>query len=258
MRKKHIFVSYAHQDKDFARQLSSRLKESGRTPWQDLRIKGGAMWQDAIDNALRNAEALVVVMSPHAARSQYVTYEWAFAVGAKILVIPVLKESAKLHPRLNAIQAIDFTTRRGTPWVNLRNSLPAPPPSSPGKVVPEIRAKFSLVDGKLEKEDGYYLINISVDNAPKGADQVTYEFHDETLKRAKWPSKAAKADFKSSIYSNGDSLLSASIRTRGKEKLRIASSLYDALQRGHGTDPKPPVKQALAKFKPKNKNKQKS
>src|SRR2546425_2384864 len=107
---KHIFVSYAREDKDFARQLTLRLRESGRIPWQDLsNLKPGVNWQSAIDDALRNAEALVVVMSPQATKSQYVTYEWAFALGAGVLVIPVVKKRTDLHPRLSSIQYIDFT-----------------------------------------------------------------------------------------------------------------------------------------------------
>src|SRR5229473_2093889 len=111
---KHVFVSYAREDKDFARQLSLRLRESGRIPWQDLSdLKGGETWESTIDAALRGAEALVVIMSPHATKSQYVTYEWAFALGAGVLVIPVVKKRAKLHRRLSSLHYIDFTTRRG-------------------------------------------------------------------------------------------------------------------------------------------------
>src|SRR5258708_32003422 len=122
---KHVFVSYAREDMDFARQLTKQLRESGRIPWQDLRnLRGGDNWQATIDDALRNAEALVVVMSPQATKSQYVTYEWAFALGAGVRVIPVVKKRTELHPRLSTIQHIDFTTRRGTPRVDLRKALP--------------------------------------------------------------------------------------------------------------------------------------
>ncbi|MGH9931480.1 MAG: toll/interleukin-1 receptor domain-containing protein, partial [Pyrinomonadaceae bacterium] len=157
---KHIFVSYAREDKNFARQLTSRLRESGKIPWQDLsNIKGGDPWQIKIDEALRNAEALVVVMSPQATRSQYVTYEWAFALGAGVRVIPVVvKKRTALHPRLSSIQYIDFTTRRGRPWVDLRKALPARPPTIP--IGPEIQARFNVIGDKPEKQGDYYVINV--------------------------------------------------------------------------------------------------
>lgn len=245
---KHVFVSYAREDKDFAQQLTKQLRESGRIPWQDLRnLRGGDNWQAMIDDALRNAEALVVVMSPQATRSQYVTYEWAFALGAGVRVIPVVvKKRTPLHPRLSSIHYIDFTTRRGAPWVNLRKSLPAQP--STIQIGPEIRARFNVVGGKPEKERDYYEIQVYVHKAPRAANQVTYEFHDETLTRSKWPTTKAAANFESSILSNGDSLITASIRTPGKKPLRIVSSLYDALRRGHGSNPSPRIRQALRKI----------
>lgn len=248
---KHIFVSYAHQDKAFARQLTSRLRESGRIPWQDLRdLRGGDYWQNKIDEALEKAEALVVVMSPPATKSQYVTYEWAFALGAGVPVIPVVvKKRTVLHPRLSSIQYIDFTTR-SAPWVDLRKALPGRPSTIRiGKTGPEIRARLNVVGGKPEKQGDYYVITVFIHQAPRAAKLVTYEFHDETLKRVQWPSRAAAANFElANILSNGDSLLTASIRTSGKKPLRIVSSLYDALRRGHGSHPSPRIKSALRKI----------
>lgn len=245
---KHIFVSYAEEDRKFAQRLNKSLLESGRIAWQDrTNIKGGDNYQEKIDKAIRNAEALVVVMSPWATRSQYVTYEWAFALGAGIRVIPVVvKKQTTLHPRLTAIHYIDFTTRSGSPWVSLRDALPKLP--STIVIGPEIRAKFNLVHGKPEQRGDYFVIDVYISGAPQGADQVTYEFHDETLKTGKWPSKSSASEFRSTILSNGDSLLTASIRTPGKKPLRIASPLYEALKLGHGTRAKPEIKKAIWKI----------
>ena len=246
-KQKHIFISYAREDREFAQRLTKSLRESKRIPWHDLHnIKGGDNWLATIDEALRNAEALIVVMSPWATRSQYVTYEWAFALGAGIPVIPVVKKRTTLHPRLTTIQYIDFTTRSGSPWVSLRNALPALP--STMKIGPELRAKFNLVHGKPEQRGDYYVIDVYIHDAPQGADRVTYEFHDETLKRSKWSTKSAATKFESTILSNGDSLLTATIRTPDKKSLRIACPLYEALKLGHGPQPKPEIKKAIQKI----------
>lgn len=244
---KHIFISYAHEDEEFAHQLSLRLRESGRVSWQDIKnLRGGDHWQSTIDNALRGAEALVVVMSPAATKSQYVTYEWAYALGAGVLVIPVIRKRTNLHPRLSSLHYIDFTTRRGTPWVNLRKALPAR--SLTILIRPEIHAKFNIVGGKPERDGAYYVINIYIHKAPRAIKQVTYEFHDETLKREKWLVKAAPS-FESSILTNGDSLITAAIPTSSKKSLRLASSLYDALRLGHGSRPGPRIKSALREIR---------
>lgn len=245
---KHIFVSYAREDKNFAQELNKRLRESHQIPWQaSIDLKGGENWQDAIDKALRNAEALVVVMSPHATKSQYVTYEWAFAFGAGVPVIPVVRKRTTLHPRLNTLQYIDFTKGRGAPFVGLLKALP----TRSSKIKdggPEIRAKFNVVGGKPEKEGNYYVIRVYIHNAPLATDQVTYEFHDETLKRGKWYSRSAARNFESAVRSNGDSVMTAEFRTQGKQSLRIATSLYDALRAGHPKKPGPRIKRALGEI----------
>jgi hypothetical protein len=245
---KHIFVSYAHEDRTFAKGLNRRLRASHQIPWQDrTNLLGGDNYQVAIDQALRTAEALVVVMSPHATKSQYVTYEWAFALGAGVLVIPVVKKATTPHPRLSTIQYIDFTAGRGAPFVDLLKALP----TRSSKVKdggPQIRAKFDVVGDKPEKEGNYYVIRVYLEKAPQSADQVTYEFHDETLKRGKWYSRSAATNFESSVRSNGDSVMTAEIRTPGKKSLRLATSLYDALKAGHGSKPGPEIKRALGEI----------
>jgi len=46
-------------------------------------------------------------MSTFAKESEYVTYEWSFALGADIEVIPLLTEKADLHSRISRLHYID-------------------------------------------------------------------------------------------------------------------------------------------------------
>lgn len=64
--------------------------------------------------------ALVVLLfTKAAARSRYVTYEWSFALGVGIRVIPVLLEAgAELHPRLEGIQRVVATSGKA-PWTKV-------------------------------------------------------------------------------------------------------------------------------------------
>jgi TIR domain-containing protein len=248
---KHVFVSYAREDrgdKDFARELARRLRALDRIPWQDFRnLRGGDYWQAAIDDALRNAEALVVVLSPYSTASRFVTYEWAFALGAGIRVIPVVRKNSKKtepHPRLLTIQHIDFNSHR-TPWVDLRKALPARP--SPTEDTSEIRAEFNIIGGKPEMQRGYYVIRVYIYEPPRSAEQVTYEWHDETLSKRRWRTRAKSKSFESSILSNGDILLTATIRTPGKKEL-IVSSLSEALQRSYGKRPSKAIHRALRRI----------
>jgi hypothetical protein len=106
----HVFISYNQEDRDFAAVLMMEIEKAGLDTWIDKkRLRVGTEWSDAIDNAIRGAIAIVVVMSPDAKASEYVTYEWSFAVGAGVYVVPVLHKQTSLHPRLSRYQYLDFT-----------------------------------------------------------------------------------------------------------------------------------------------------
>jgi HEAT repeat protein len=115
----HIFISYEHNDLDFAENVISRLEKEGFTTWADNKLNAGEEWRTMIDLAIKNAFALVVIMTPTAKASEYVTYEWAFAWGVGVKVIPIMLNLTPLHPRLEALQYLDFTNPKARPWVRL-------------------------------------------------------------------------------------------------------------------------------------------
>lgn len=115
-----VFISYAHEDGDFGDVLITKLKEEDITHWVDSEhLRAGEDWRQAIDDAIRNSFALIVIMSPAAKASEYVTYEWAFAWGLGVPVIPLLYKQTNLHPRLEALQYLDFSNRNARPWAKL-------------------------------------------------------------------------------------------------------------------------------------------
>jgi len=106
----HIFISYAHDDKDSAELLKLKLQEAGFDVWADAAsLRAGNDWRIGIDDGIRGSAALIVVMTPAAKASEYVAYEWAFARGAGIKVIPILRKPTALHPLLESLQHFDFT-----------------------------------------------------------------------------------------------------------------------------------------------------
>jgi HEAT repeat protein len=120
----HIFISYNHNDGDFADNLKEKIKKAGFEPWIDIAgLRAGKDWRAEIDQAIKGASALIVVMTPRAKESEYVTYEWAFALGAGVKVIPVLLKPTEIHPRLGALQYLDFTNRMSRPWDKLIEAL---------------------------------------------------------------------------------------------------------------------------------------
>ena len=120
-----VFISYKHDDGDFALILKDRIEQAGFDGWIDDNLPAGEDWREMIDRAIREALALIVVLSPESVASEYVTYEWAFALGAGVPVVPVLLKQTPLHPRLNELQFLDFTNRRARPWAQLIERLEA-------------------------------------------------------------------------------------------------------------------------------------
>ena len=120
----HVFISYNQSDSDFAAVLMTELEKANIDTWLDKRqLLAGQDWSQDIDEGIRDSFALVVVMSREAKLSEYVAYEWSFAVGAKIPVIPVVLEKIELHPRLARFQNLDFTSKRVRPWDELVKDL---------------------------------------------------------------------------------------------------------------------------------------
>jgi hypothetical protein len=115
-----IFISYCHCDGDFAENLASRLKENGFEIWMDeIGLAGGDEWREEIDKSIRGSEALVLIVTPESKNSFYVTYEWIFALGAGVKVVPIKLKETDPHPRLREIHHHDFTNRRARPWEKL-------------------------------------------------------------------------------------------------------------------------------------------
>lgn len=161
---KHIFVSYKHEDSDFAEVLINRVEKAGFNIWVDHdQLHIGADWRNEIDLAIKSSFALIVIMSPEAKASEYVTYEWAFAWGAGVQVLPVLYRATPLHPRLGVLQHLDFTNISVRPWDKLiealkyaldTNNYAARPPQSnlPPQILDEVVALISAAKAKVQDQ----------------------------------------------------------------------------------------------------------
>src|SRR5262249_35939308 len=110
------FISYQQADRDFAALLKRELDARGVTTWlAEEALHAGDDWRGEIDDSIRSSDAVVVIMSDASRSSLYVTYEWAYALGVGVRVIPVRLRQAEMHPRLDPLQNIDFTGRARPP-----------------------------------------------------------------------------------------------------------------------------------------------
>lgn len=79
-----VFISYAQQDRDYARTLSKRLVEAGVTvvdPMNDL--AAGENWFLEIGKALKEADSMVVIISPDFVESPWIRSQLQYALGSR-------------------------------------------------------------------------------------------------------------------------------------------------------------------------------
>ena len=122
---RHVFISYAREDERFVQMLRLQLEAAGFLVWRDLDIRAGEDWRGEIDEAIGDAAALVVIISRASRPSEYVNYEWAYALGANVKVVPVLLNMppSDLHPALAGLQRFDFSDPMAQPWSKLLQLL---------------------------------------------------------------------------------------------------------------------------------------
>lgn len=109
----HVFISYSHIDKRFATDLKWQVEDYGFSVWIDKRIPIGTISQEEIAEKLNQSVAVLLVITPNALNSEYVNYEWHFALSRNIPLIPIyLKLVDKLPYPLPNIQYVDFRDKR--------------------------------------------------------------------------------------------------------------------------------------------------
>lgn len=114
-----IFMSYSRRDGAYANQLFralSRLHVSGFLDQTD--IAAGASFGEQLKDAIRDADAVVVLLSENSVQSNFVMVEAGFAWGLGKRIIPVIPPDAlislgEVPPILQDLQILD--ARQQTP-----------------------------------------------------------------------------------------------------------------------------------------------
>jgi formylglycine-generating enzyme required for sulfatase activity len=104
-----IFISYSHEDKEYAHRLEKELKKRGFKVWIDDRINYGAEWPTFIQENLDGCEALVLIMTPRSLKSMWVQNELMRARRKKKTIFPLLLEGDEPWLSIEIIQYIDVT-----------------------------------------------------------------------------------------------------------------------------------------------------
>jgi hypothetical protein len=115
-----VFLSYSTKDHHFAELISIKLAEAGIDVWRDQgSLRAGTDWRQGIERGIAASDAVIVALSENSADSSYVTFEWAYALGNGRDIVPIKLNNCSIHPRLQAIQHLDFSVPGALPWASL-------------------------------------------------------------------------------------------------------------------------------------------
>jgi hypothetical protein len=143
-----IFLSYSSSDRPFALGFAKELKNLGVNVWIDqLGIKLGENWDNAIEEALEKSNTFLLLISPTSIASQNVQDEVNIAINTDKKFIPVLIKKCDLPMRWQRRQYADLT-------------------QEPEKALKDVLESFGI-EAKAAKNLKDLLSLIGVSDAPK-------------------------------------------------------------------------------------------
>jgi hypothetical protein len=104
-----VFISHSDSDQELARKIGTRLKDSGLEVWDKSgEILPGDNWAAKVAQALEESDAMVVLLTPDALRSDWVRREIEYALGEE-------RYSNRLIPVL--VGSSEDLDKAGLPWI---------------------------------------------------------------------------------------------------------------------------------------------
>src|SRR6266498_2550029 len=148
----HVFVSYSRKDSEAVDHIVTRLTADGFNVWLDRKeIRGGELWREDIVEAIDNAYACVLMLSPDSVAADNVRKEVDLAEGSSKELIPVMLKSvelpAKLRYQLAGIQWIEYFRDPAAKYSELAEVLHARAPKPIADESPKTRQIEIVIKG---------------------------------------------------------------------------------------------------------------
>ncbi len=109
MASKKIFISYSRSDTEYVSTLVQAFRKQGFDVWFDKNIITGNDWDDTIEEEIKSADAMVIILSKTSVKSDNVKDEMSFAMSMGKSVNPIKIEECIIPMRLARKQFLDFT-----------------------------------------------------------------------------------------------------------------------------------------------------
>lgn len=141
----HIFLSYSRKNMPLALKIRNAMEDAGHSIWQDVSaIKGGDQWLDSIDDGIKRAYAVVIVLSAPAWESYWVREEFAHAQRHGKRIIPLNIDGRDTPFGMNQLNPIDAHTDFEAGLRHLLAALPTPARETPAAPAPADRRQLEL------------------------------------------------------------------------------------------------------------------
>src|SRR5262245_18818012 len=122
-----IFLSYSYKDSDCMHRVCEDLRQCGFSVWTDEGLEPGTpSWQSAVEDAIKGARCVVVILSPEAKQSKWVEIEVSIAEEIGLRFFPVLirgNEQSAVLLQLRTIERVDIQEEYQKVWAELVPAL---------------------------------------------------------------------------------------------------------------------------------------
>lgn len=120
--KAKIFLSYAREDESAAKEIYTRLKKEGFSPWMDKEdLLPGQNWDNEISQALKSSQFIIILFSTTSTTKRgYIQREFKLAIDLldeipddQIFILPVRLDDCLIPEKYTSIQYCDLFEENG-------------------------------------------------------------------------------------------------------------------------------------------------
>ena len=108
-----VFISYSRRDLAFVELMVWDLRAAGLEVWYDLAgLEVGSRWGKEIQNAIRQSQYCILVLTPNSVDSEWVEREYLFASKLQLRIIPILQSACEMPLWAVNLQYIDMQGKK--------------------------------------------------------------------------------------------------------------------------------------------------
>jgi TIR domain-containing protein len=189
-RPSYVFLSYSNEDKGLVSLLERQLSKYVSEVWRDTSIPGGTRWQDEIERKIRGARAVVVLLTPSSAKSQWVIHEYAFSTGANVPIVTVAVPGVDIPRPLAPFHVVTFSTAEDVAKKVYDGILAQERSARERTTLPTMVAKFMEHGGRPIRYFGgktyIWRIELWLAQVPAETRSVKFEILDHEIQDRQW------------------------------------------------------------------------